>query len=125
MWERGKPISQPEGNDPLNDLDRKLREAREPEKKRRVSVRPAGSDNRASSMAFRVGSELVSALLVGVGIGWLLDEWLGTKPWLMVVFFFLGSAAGIYNVYRAVNGMSMTPGMGRTSDPDNDDGSSS
>ncbi|MCR9257020.1 MAG: AtpZ/AtpI family protein [Alphaproteobacteria bacterium] len=62
-------------------------------------------------MAFRVGTELVSALMVGVGVGWLLDRWLGTKPWLLIVFFFLGAAAGVFNVYRAINGMSMTPGF--------------
>jgi ATP synthase protein I len=55
-------------------------------------------------VAFRIGAELVSALVVGVGLGYMLDRWLGTKPWLMVVFFFLGSAAGVLNVWRAASG---------------------
>jgi ATP synthase protein I len=52
-------------------------------------------------LAMRIGTELVAAIAVGVGLGYVLDMWLGTKPWLMVVFFFLGSAAGMLNVYRA------------------------
>jgi len=50
--------------------------------------------------AFRIGAELISSLLVGTGIGWFLDDWLGTKPWFMITFIFLGGAAGILNVYR-------------------------
>ena len=53
------------------------------------------------SIAFRIGIELVSALVVGVGIGYLLDVWLDTKPWFLVGFFFVGAAAGMLNVYRA------------------------
>jgi ATP synthase protein I len=48
----------------------------------------------------RVGIELVSALAVGVAIGWGLDWWLGTKPWLLGLFVLLGGAAGIANVWR-------------------------
>ena len=56
-------------------------------------------------IAFRIGVELVSALLVGAGIGWLLDRWLGTTPFLLLLFFFLGAAAGILNVFRAAKEM--------------------
>lgn len=51
-------------------------------------------------IGFRAGVEVVSALIVGVVIGLLLDRWLGTWPWLFLVFFLLGSAAGVMNVYR-------------------------
>lgn len=57
----------------------------------------------------RIGIEMVSAIGVGVGIGWLLDRWLGTAPWLMVVFFFLGAAAGILGVYRATGRIAYGP----------------
>jgi ATP synthase protein I len=57
------------------------------------------------SFAFRIGTELVAGVAVGVGIGWGLDRWLGTKPWLMIAFFVLGAAAGMLNVYRAVAGL--------------------
>jgi ATP synthase protein I len=55
--------------------------------------------------AFKLGTELVSAVLVGTIIGFILDNWFGTKPWLIIVFFFLGSAAGILNVIKAANKM--------------------
>ena len=55
--------------------------------------------------AFKLGTELVSAVLVGTIIGFILDTWLGTKPWLIIVFFFLGSAAGILNVIKAAKKM--------------------
>ncbi len=50
----------------------------------------------------RVGIELVSALLVGVGIGWLLDHWLHTTPMFIAVFVLLGGAAGVLNVWRTM-----------------------
>jgi ATP synthase protein I len=58
-------------------------------------------------LAFRIAVELVAALAVGLGIGWAIDRWLGTRPWGLVVFFFLGAAAGMLNVYRAVGGSGM------------------
>ena len=54
-------------------------------------------------IGLRAGVEVVSALVVGIGIGWLLDRWLGTWPWLFLVFFVLGSVAGVLNVYRLFN----------------------
>ena len=55
--------------------------------------------------AFKLGTELVSAVAVGTIIGFILDNWFGTKPWLMIIFFFLGAAAGMLNVIRAANKM--------------------
>jgi ATP synthase protein I len=55
--------------------------------------------------AFKLGTELVSAVLVGTIIGFILDTWFDTKPWLIIVFFFLGSAAGILNVIRTAKRM--------------------
>ena len=55
--------------------------------------------------ALRIGVELVGGLIVGGGLGLLLDRWLGTTPWLMVLFFLLGAAAGFLNVYRTVTGL--------------------
>jgi ATP synthase protein I len=56
-------------------------------------------------VAFKLGTELVSAVLVGTIIGFILDSWFGTKPWLIIIFFFLGSVAGIMNVIKAANRM--------------------
>ena len=55
--------------------------------------------------AFKLGTELVSAVLVGTIIGFILDTWFGTKPWLIIVFFFLGSATGILNVIKTAKRM--------------------
>ena len=67
----------------------------------------------ALGLAFRVGVELVSAVAVGLGIGWLLDYWLDTKPWLMLVFIILGGCAGILNVYRMARGYGYAVGYQR------------
>ena len=50
--------------------------------------------------AFKLGTELVAAVAVGTIIGFILDTWFGTKPWLIIIFFFLGSAAGMLNVIK-------------------------
>ena len=65
------------------------------------------NEKRGSFMgnAFKLGTELVAAVAVGTIIGFILDSWFDTKPWLMIIFFFLGAAAGILNVIRAANKM--------------------
>ena len=55
--------------------------------------------------AFKLGTELVAAVAVGTIIGFILDGWFDTKPWLIITFFFLGAAAGILNVIRAAKRM--------------------
>ncbi len=55
--------------------------------------------------AFKLGTELVAAVAVGTIIGFILDSWFDTKPWLIITFFFLGAAAGILNVIRAAKRM--------------------
>ena len=63
------------------------------------------------ALAGRVTTELVAGVVVGTFIGWALDKWLGTTPTLMVVFFFIGSAAGMMNVWRALTGQGMAAGF--------------
>jgi len=58
-----------------------------------------------------VGLSLVLAVVIGAGLGYMLDRWLGTSPWLFLVCFFLGLAAGIRTVFRTVAAVS-----GRESD---------
>ena len=55
--------------------------------------------------AFKLGTELVAAVVVGTIIGFILDTWFDTKPWLIIIFFFLGAAAGILNVIRTAKQM--------------------
>jgi ATP synthase protein I len=52
------------------------------------------------SLAFRVMSEFVAAVVVGVAIGWGIDWLAGTTPWFLIVFLLFGVAAGFWNVYR-------------------------
>jgi ATP synthase protein I len=49
---------------------------------------------------FRLSSELVAGVVVGAGLGWLIDRWLGISPWGLIVFLLLGFAAGVLNVMR-------------------------
>ena len=93
----------------LNNLDERLKSAQA----RRPGAKPP--DDKALrgsglSLAFRIGAELVAALIVGVGIGLLLDHWLGTKPWMLLLFFVLGSAAGIINIFRVMEGYGYAAG---------------
>ena len=98
--------------EPLRDLDTRLKRLRaEDEEQARADA--ARERGRGLSLALRVGIELVAALIVGVGMGLLLDSWLGTGPWLLIVFFVLGAAAGMLNVYRAMSGMGGTAGYAK------------
>jgi len=65
------------------------------------------SEKKGSFMgsAFKLGTELVAAVVVGTIIGFILDSWFDTKPWLIIIFFFLGAAAGLLNVIRTANRM--------------------
>jgi len=55
--------------------------------------------------AFKLSTELVSAVAVGTIIGFILDTTFGTKPWLILIFFFVGVVAGIVNVFRSAKNM--------------------
>ena len=50
--------------------------------------------------AFKLGTEFVAAVVVGTIIGFILDRTFDTKPWLILIFFFLGSAAGMLNIIK-------------------------
>ena len=55
--------------------------------------------------AFKLSTELVSAVAVGTIIGFILDKTFGTKPWLILIFFFVGVIAGIMNVIKSAKKM--------------------
>ena len=63
--------------------------------------------NQPSSIgtALKLSTELVSAVVVGTIIGFILDKTFGTKPWLILIFFFIGVIAGIINVFRSAKNM--------------------
>jgi ATP synthase protein I len=65
---------------------------------------PAASpraDSSAMARGFRLSTELVGGVLLGAALGWLLDRWLGTSPWGLIVLVLLGFAGGVLNVMRA------------------------
>ena len=96
---------------PLDDLDARLRAARG-QKERETKRETTQSGGAGMGLGFRIATELVAGIAVGTLIGYALDGWLGTRPWLMVVFLFLGAAAGTMNVYRAAKGLDDSVGFG-------------
>jgi len=70
-----------------------------------VKQKKAGSNAASLGKALKISTELVAAVVVGSTIGFLLDNWFGTKPLLIICFFFMGVAAGILNVFRSAKKM--------------------
>lgn len=97
------------GTDPdkarLDSLSARLNEAKADHKDSRAAP---SQGNRAMSYGLRIGVELVAAVLVGAGMGWMLDRWFGTGPWLLILFFMFGVAAGFRNALRASEQMAGT-----------------
>lgn len=92
-------------NDPdarrLADIEERLRKARE----KRDEIRQVEAPNSKLGIAFRLVTELMAAVIVGGTIGWGLDRILGTGPFLLIVMFMVGVAAGIFTVVRTAQQM--------------------
>jgi ATP synthase protein I len=94
----------------LKDLEARLGRLRE-----RAGLEKEGKEERggnqpkaqgsAMGAGLRAGVELLAGVGVGGALGWFLDGWLGTRPFLMLLFFALGAAAGMLNVYRMARAM--------------------
>lgn len=98
-----KQTSDAELSERIRKFESRQKEVRRPNR----AQLPSGG----MAMAGRVTTELVAGVVVGAFIGWALDSWLGTTPTFMVVFFFIGSAAGMMNVWRALTGRGMAAGF--------------
>tara|TARA_Y100000590_G_scaffold1511_1_gene1877 strand:- start:626 stop:901 length:276 start_codon:yes stop_codon:yes gene_type:complete len=85
------------------DLKTRLKIAKKKFKEKNPSVKDAKKSS--FGKAFQLSTELVSAVLVATIIGFILDNWFDTKPWLIILFFFIGVAAGIMNVVRSAKKM--------------------
>ncbi|MDB5315178.1 MAG: hypothetical protein JWO26_1768 [Rhodospirillales bacterium] len=86
-----------------DNFDDRLRQARA---RKGLDIAPEKGEGKPVSgngVGFRAGVEVVSALIVGIGLGTILDRWLGTWPWLFLVFFLMGGVAGVLNVFRLFN----------------------
>lgn len=101
-----------------DELARKISAARKrqgldsPPEKAGSSARNEGSSETGKAM--RAGVDLVAALLVGGFLGYWIDRWLGTQPWGMIIFFFLGFGAGFLNIYRSQMGQDYKIGFKET-----------
>jgi ATP synthase protein I len=73
----------------------------------------SAGQQQALGIGFRIGIEFVVAIAVAMGLGWTFDRVLGTKPFAMIVMFFLGVATGMLNVYRAITGQGGVVGVRR------------
>ena len=84
----------------LKELEARLKQARS-STGRRTGDGPVNSREPVKGVGFaaRVGTDILAALVVGLGLGWFIDRWLGTAPFGMLVFFVFGAAAGIRNAY--------------------------
>ena len=84
-------------------------------RQRAVETSKDASEDRAATASgyakgFRLSSELVAGVIVGAGLGWLVDRWFGITPWGLIVFLLLGFAAGVLNVMRSA-GVVASPGI--------------
>jgi ATP synthase protein I len=100
--------------DPLARLGEKIDKARAERVRKQPVVVDRSVLQQGMGLGVRIGIELVGAIVVSTGLGWGIDRWFGTRPWGMIVLFFLGVAAGMLNVYRAVTGISGPVGYGRS-----------
>jgi ATP synthase protein I len=87
--------------DKLDALAARIRQAGE-----KAGIRPpeTAKTNRNTASVTRIGSDFVVTVLVCTGLGWLADREMGTTPWGIVAMLFIGFAAGVMNVWRALEG---------------------
>jgi ATP synthase protein I len=85
----------------LDQFDAKLKAARDRiEGPGAQGSKKGPSNDSLVGVGYRMSIELVVGICAGLGLGWLVDTQMGTKPWFMLVFMFVGLAAGIFNVVR-------------------------
>ena len=83
--------------DKITKLKEKIKNIEQNKQNERLTKKESGA-----GFGFKISTELVAALVVGVGIGLLVDNYLGTKPFGLIIFFILGALAGFLNVYRVM-----------------------
>lgn len=110
-------MSEDPPSDPLARLGEKISEAQR-ERLRQQAPRANKGAPSGVGLGMRMATELAAALIVGLGLGWGVDRVFGTRPWGLIIFFFLGAAAGMVNVFRAAIGVGYERGPPRK--PKND-----
>lgn len=89
--------------DGFEDFDARLAQARE---QRAAGPKPDSGGALSKHAGFQAGIEIIGGVVGGGLIGWVLDYWLGTTPWMMIVLFVLGAAGGLRNAYRRLSRLS-------------------
>ena len=84
-------------NKNLEDLGKKINNLNNKDKNTKRSKKESGA-----GFGFKISTEIIAALVVGVGIGLIVDKYLGTKPFGLIIFFIFGALAGFLNVYRVM-----------------------
>ena len=87
----------------LNEISTRLEIAKKKIKKKQIQNN--GSNAASLGKALKISTELVAAVIVGSTMGFILDNWFDTKPLLTIIFFFMGVAAGILNVFKSAKKM--------------------
>ena len=87
----------------LKEISTRLEIAKKKIKKKQIKNN--GSNTASLGKALKISTELVAAVVVGTTLGFILDNWFDTRPWLTISFFFMGVAAGILNVIKSAMNM--------------------
>ncbi len=114
-----KTTSEADLSERRNRLNRMLEGQRKAEE---AEQKVKKSDSSGYGQAMKLSSEFISGIVVGGGLGWFFDQWLGTTPFGLIVFLLIGFAAGVLNVMRAA-GRIAEPEK-RVKRPDAEDGGS-
>ena len=87
----------------LKEISTRLEIAKKKIKKKQITKN--GSNAASLGKALKISTELVAAVVVGTTLGFILDNWFDTRPWLTISFFFMGVTAGILNVIKSAKNM--------------------
>ena len=84
-------------NKNLEELNKKIENIKDKEQKNKTNRKESGA-----GFGFKISTEIIAALVVGVGIGIIVDNYFNTKPIGLIIFFIFGALAGFLNVYRVM-----------------------
>jgi ATP synthase protein I len=96
-----RPENPSEAHRATAELEARIARARGQRTAEAAAGQTRQSDMSGMSRGYRLASEFVAAIIVGAGLGWIIDSVLPTRPWATVILLLLGFAAGVLNVVRA------------------------
>jgi len=99
--DQNRPETGSDAHRATSDLEARIARARGQRAAEAATEQTRQGDMSGMSRGLRLGSEFVAAIFVGAGLGYIIDMFLPTRPWGLVVLLLLGFAAGVLNVVRA------------------------